>query len=547
MVPKLVNLTKLFKPLQQYIEQGQKSPEQRASSASNMLPVAAFDVFIQRLKNNPVAPHFIAILVTATSMLADQKAATWWQFSLILLQISVELSPILLMKWLSTKYVGLTQKLLWLGAFVLMPALLLLLINNPQSHSFTLLTEDFTFILIWLIEGALIAEHWNTLKQKSIWLKKLTLDKIILVIMLVVSFFMALVLNSYDDPIANQPIKVNVDLIRNLTQLPMLFYYWLQMFLLYSVLYLVYWLNHHYFIKRILSTHGVFTFLWMVTLFLLIAAPIFTQLVLWFPLNQGVEHPLTGSGDHNPFSMWNIHLGILVLVITTPIINAFLLQKNHRQVAELEKEKLHTELKWLQQQINPHFLFNTLNNLYALTLTRSERAPEVILQLADLLRFVVYKGSQAQVTLAEDIAYLKNYLALQQIRVENKCRLKVDFHLEQPESVTISPLLLVMFIENAFKHGIEPSDEPSWLTVSCKQQGRKLYFRCENSLVGSQKEQNRSFCRDTDHEENSGLGLKNVKRRLDLVYQQNYQLNVCQNDQNNSYIVELSLDLTERA
>ena len=418
----------------------------------------------------------------------------------------------------------------WLLGFVLLPVATIVLYNSVSFVEQQLIVNELTLGIIFAIELLSAINRWFTQKKISERKIKLTLDNMVFGALLILSFIIALLFNSNEAPLLNQPIPFLIDLKHNFFNLISLLSYWLQIMVIYGCLYCIYLVNHHLLVKRILSQYGIFTYLWVTLLFLLTCYPILTQIALWLPLNN-VPTPMVVSANHNPFDFWNLYIGVVVVVISTPIVMALKLQKDHLHLSQLQHDKLTTELKWLQQQINPHFLFNTLNNLYSLCLSKSAQAPDAILQLANLLRFVVYKGSDNRVALKDEISYLEDYLALQQLRVSNKCTFKVNIQPQHISGLTISPLLLVNFLENAIKHGVEPSNEPSWLNVDLTVEGTTLRFICENSIP-------KHAARQSNH---SGIGLKNVSRRLALMYEGKHTLHYAANE--SSYKVNLLLTL----
>jgi LytS/YehU family sensor histidine kinase len=150
-------------------------------------------------------------------------------------------------------------------------------------------------------------------------------------------------------------------------------------------------------------------------------------------------------------------------------------------------------------------LFNTLNNLYALTLTKSDDAPNLVMKLSNLLRYTVYEGQKELVTLAQEVSYLQNYIALQKIRSHDKCTLDLKWP-EGDEKFTLPPLLIIMLLENAFKYGVEPTIEQSHIRFHMQLSKNVLTVVCENPI----------FAHKPDEE--SGLGLENLSRRLTLLY-----------------------------
>ena len=205
----------------------------------------------------------------------------------------------------------------------------------------------------------------------------------------------------------------------------------------------------------------------------------------------------------------------------------------HEKVTkELEKETIESELKYLKTQIQPHFLFNSLNNIYALSLQKSDKAPDVILKFSEILRFVLYECNQPKVMLQKEIAYLRNYSELEQIRQGE--RLKIDFNISgSDEEVEIEPMLFLPFLENSFKHGVNSKLMDVWVKLNMKINENEIDFELENSLPGEpiMKVENN----------HKGIGLVNVKRRLDLLYKNNYTLDIKESP--DSFLVKLNVKI----
>jgi two-component system, LytTR family, sensor kinase len=227
-----------------------------------------------------------------------------------------------------------------------------------------------------------------------------------------------------------------------------------------------------------------------------------------------------------------VNLGYLVSISA-----AIYLLKNwysHQQSTQsLAQDKLEAELKFLKGQIHPHFLFNTLNSLYSLTLRKSENAPEVVLKLSGLMDYMLYDAAAAKVALEKELNYIQNYIALERIRYGDR----VDIAYTATGEIAgkqIAPMMLLPFVENAFKHGVSTETENAWIRVDVKVQGEKLVVLVENCKCCEQASaSHRDFA--------SGIGLKNVQRRLELLYEGRYSLEV--EDESESYAVRLELDL----
>ncbi len=174
---------------------------------------------------------------------------------------------------------------------------------------------------------------------------------------------------------------------------------------------------------------------------------------------------------------------------------------------QLERDKLQAELKYLRLQVNPHFFFNTLNSLYGLTQERSDRAPEVVLKLSELMSFVLYETDQDVIPLSKELKYIKNYIELEEIRYGDRftCNLSISGNTD----AQIPPLLMLPFIENSFKHGIRHESEKGWININVSVEHNRFVFKIENSLSKSVKEETNG---------KHGLGIANVERRLALIY-----------------------------
>ena len=200
--------------------------------------------------------------------------------------------------------------------------------------------------------------------------------------------------------------------------------------------------------------------------------------------------------------------------------------RNQQLMKEKEKHYLETELNFLKTQIHPHFFFNTLNNLYSLTLKKSDQAPEVVLKLSALMSYMLYESNTAKVSLSKEISYLQNYLDLEKLRFG--LRLIVSFEIEgQIEDVNIPPMILILFVENSFKHGVKNNVNKINIDISLRVEEGFLFFRIKNP-VG-----------DKTSKGNTGIGLKNARRRLELLYGNSYQLDCAEKE--DEFIVSLKI------
>lgn len=226
---------------------------------------------------------------------------------------------------------------------------------------------------------------------------------------------------------------------------------------------------------------------------------------------------------------------ILTLFVSSLYGLALEFIQRDRQEIKLKAANLKNELKLLRRQINPHFLFNAMNNLYAIVQLKPEKAGEFVLKLSDMLRYVTYDCQNDKVSISKEINYLNNYIYFQKWRDQNFQDIQLDIDLSL-NSLQIEPMLLIPFIENAFKHSYDQnSKRQRWVKISLQNQDNKLVFEVSNnrSLSNTQEE---------IPDEYMGIGIENVQKRLDLLYKNKYQLQIEKDD--NSFQIKLTIQLT---
>ncbi len=185
---------------------------------------------------------------------------------------------------------------------------------------------------------------------------------------------------------------------------------------------------------------------------------------------------------------------------------------------ELERDKLEAELKFLKSQIHPHFLFNTLNNLYALTLKKSDKAPDMVIRISEMLDYMLYQSNEKEVELSKEINLIQTFLELERIRYGNRLDLKFEIN-GDTEDKFIAPLLLLPFIENSFKHGVSNNTGKPFIHIQIDITESEFNMHVANSY-GCQTKESYS----------EGIGLKNVERRLEILYKEQYTLRISKND-----------------
>ncbi len=241
--------------------------------------------------------------------------------------------------------------------------------------------------------------------------------------------------------------------------------------------------------------------------------------------------------NHVPLDIWRWQFfagGFASITFTLGITMSLKMVRQwyerERVTENLERINMETELKYLKTQINPHFLFNSLNSLYALTLKKSDKAPELVLKLSEILRYVLYDGSEKWVALEKEINYLKSYLDLEKIR--NGDRLDFEFNVNgNPATKQIAPMLFLTFLENSFKHGISQKMEGGFVSIDMDIEPDNLVFKIQNSKP---KEKEKRL-----NGKAGGIGIENIKKRLALLYPDKHTLKI--EDDGEKYSVNLNL------
>ena len=267
------------------------------------------------------------------------------------------------------------------------------------------------------------------------------------------------------------------------------------------------------------------------------------------PTEQGPHRPQPGihpegEGSMPPHRPRREHMGppsflgehdivasvilILMFGMNLGVKGYFKSREDRKRLSELEHENLEQQLEYLRYQINPHFFMNTLNNIHALVDIDPEQAKGTIVELSKMMRFILYEGDKNGVTLSREMEFLRTYIALMRLRYTDSVSIRTELPPEVPER-SVPPLMLIPFVENAFKHGISYR-RPSFIDIRVRVEGDRLHFICLNSKA------------EKPNEEKGGVGLANVRKRLDLLFGSNYMLEI--RDEAERYSVELNIPLT---
>ena len=200
------------------------------------------------------------------------------------------------------------------------------------------------------------------------------------------------------------------------------------------------------------------------------------------------------------------------------------------KLSKIEREKVEIELKALRAQVNPHFLFNSLNVLYSLALKNAKETPELIIKLSDILRYVIYDSNKEKVSIKSEVELINNYLSLQEHRIDKTSI--VSFETDIQNDIKIAPMLFLPLVENSFKHGVKGDISNTYVNIKIKTTNKILYFEIEN---------NKGTVENTDEKKDGGIGLANIKKRLHLLYANNHILKI--KDDENKFKVSLKINL----
>lgn len=284
--------------------------------------------------------------------------------------------------------------------------------------------------------------------------------------------------------------------------------------------------------KFLKQKNYIFYIFWLIVLLTTISLSI--QFLFIYPLRN-----LIGFYNFTSFNS-NLHSAYFFSTLLYVSITSFLklikdwlsLQDINLKLVKIEQQKLEAELKTLKGQLNPHFLFNSLNNIYSLALIKSDKVPELILKLSDLMRHIIYESKENYISLEKELDFVSNFIELQRIRTSEKTKIQYDIIGTIP-SAKIAPLLFEPFIDNAFKHGLPGTGSLDFIHISFNFENKdSLLFVLENNYAEIFIHKNA----------NSGIGLNNVKQRLKLLYQpDDYKLNILKKDNIHRVTLELKL------
>ncbi|MEZ4903713.1 MAG: histidine kinase [Spirosomataceae bacterium] len=314
--------------------------------------------------------------------------------------------------------------------------------------------------------------------------------------------------------------------------------FWVKQAALLSLLIGIFYLNSYVLVPKLLFKNHTIAYIASIAVAVFAVYWAIQGIESWLNLPELWHKAFRADRPFNPhrpkrFDSFTFLYSLLSLGASTSLTVVQKWQKDVQLREKLEQEKVNSELSFLKAQINPHFFFNTLNNIYALTMIDVDNAREALHRLSRMMRYVLYETKEGTVHLSQEIAFLQDYIQLMQLRLTDK--VKVTFDKPTPiQEVAIAPMLLLPFLENAFKHGVSAT-QPSEIYVGIRQQNQHLRVEVRNTLFP---------IKGTALDESNGIGLANTRRRLDLLYPDLYQLDITEQTPHNEYLVVLTLQVT---
>lgn len=341
------------------------------------------------------------------------------------------------------------------------------------------------------------------------WTRRLGVERALLLVLALGALGLsAMAVSDLDRFLAGQAVRPAIDPGSVLSHLPTFLAVAGQLFLAYLAGYGLYWINRHLLVRELLRRYGPVHYLAGAALTVALGYPVLAQLLTWLPLHRSLA-VLTPAENMNPFDPVNGSVAVAILTLSLPVILALEWFRQNSRIVVLEGERVQAELEALKRQIDPHFFFNTLNNLYALSRRQAEETPELILRLSEMMRYVIYRGREATVPVEEEVRTLRDYVELQRLRLSGGAEIRFDAQLADPRA-RIAPLLLLVPVENAFKHGLAAAGDGGFIDLEVTSDAERLRLVCRNSVEPG--------AGPDEDEEGEGIGLANLRRRLELLY-----------------------------
>lgn len=467
-------------------------------------------------------PVLAALLLTALERQQAIDNSGWATFFEQLGMVGLAGIPLLIAQFIAVRSGTPIALLVWLAGFVGYP----LALQTIAGEGLALATRN------WLIAAAFSALSLLTggggreRLLSAVRRLPFTLDGAIVAALALWALVAASLFASTADAVNNQPLRVWFNAAR-IAKHPLEFTSYLAQFAVVGgLLFAFYWICRYILVRKVLAKRGWIAFAQASLSCWIVYTPVACSFILLLPLNPP-HWSLLPSENHNPFDPLNYGTVLIFWAIVMPLVLAGERLLAERSAAIQRHEQIRAELKGLHQQINPHFLFNALNTLYALCLKNHSDSADAVVKLSDLLRYAVYEGQNDWVKLEDEIAYLTNYIDLQLLRFGSRCRVSCRWT-EDTSRFEIPPLVLIMLLENAFKHGVEPTEDSSRIEIDLSTANGQMIFTCLNTprALGPVSS-------------TPGLGLDNLRRRLELRFGARFSLSSA--PQGDSWRAELVL------
>jgi sensor histidine kinase YesM len=467
--------------------------------------------------------------------ITEAKTLEWSDYLTCVLILGINLSPVLVFVFNKTKFRETLTKqrylMYWGQCFLLIqPVFTTVFISlSPKNFDPSLfITASIAALVLEIIMT--VNFYYQEKVKDAKWFKKISLENSVLISLILIALVIAtMAVSSLNNPLYHNKQRLLIGFEFSVTKIFTHFgtflLFFVQFLFMYLCGYLFFIINSRILVSHVLKQKGLIVYILSVLATIVILYPIIAQLLIWLPINKTLGRDVFSN---NAFDFENVFGVIGVMLFSLPIVLAMQWGKQNTHILSLQKEKSQTELDLLKQQLNPHFFFNTLNNLYGLSLQQSDKTSDSILRLSELMRYTIYKGQLDRVSLIQELNYIEDYIQLQQIRLKKPLKFSFEKHIAD-ENMQIAPLLLIVLVENAFKHGIEPAEEAAFLNLSLIADQKKLHFSCENSVE------------EETSTKVSGIGLDNLKKRLALVYPNQHSLEITQTKK--SYKAELEITI----
>jgi two-component system LytT family sensor kinase len=293
----------------------------------------------------------------------------------------------------------------------------------------------------------------------------------------------------------------------------------------------VVYVNNLYLIPRFFEKRQYGKYFFLVTLWISITAQVTKIFFDYFIQNYPQHFSDTENFQDVPYVLALLLVSIFLFGFTlAKFANDYFLRED--AVKMMEKKQVESELNFLKSQINPHFLFNTLNSIYSLALKKSDQTAEVVLKLSDLLRYILYECNAERILLSKEIETLNNYVELERIRTRSTDRIRFSVN-GDPGNVMVAPLIWISFVENAFKHGMGSRAADGFVNIEMDIRPNAVVFKCMNNFGESKT----AYTPNANNV--GGIGMENLKKRLSLIYPDKHRLKIEKNE--GIFFVELIL------